>query len=70
MNHTGIKSVEFVVEDTGRGITRKNVPKIFEGFHQVNTTISTLGVGLGLAIVKKYLEFMKGDIQVQSRPSR
>jgi signal transduction histidine kinase len=60
------KSVEFVIEDTGGGISTENLPKIFEGFHQVRSTTSIQGVGLGLTIVKKYLELINGDIQVRS----
>lgn len=65
-NRLDSKSVEFVVEDTGRGIAAENISKIFDGFQQIDATTSNQGVGLGLAIVKKYLELLKGDIQVQS----
>jgi len=65
-NRRESQSVEFVVEDTGKGIAPENLPKIFEGFHQVNSTVSSEGVGLGLTIVKKYLDLLKGDIQVRS----
>ena len=65
-NRLDSKSVEFVVEDTGRGIAAENISKIFDGFQQIDATPSNQGVGLGLAIVKKYLELLKGDIQVQS----
>jgi len=65
-NHLDSKTVEFVVEDTGRGIAAENISKIFDGFQQIDTTPGNQGVGLGLAIVKKYLELLKGKIQVQS----
>lgn len=61
------KSLELAVEDTGTGIAAVELPKIFEGFHQIQSTASSQGVGLGLTIVKKYLELVKGDIQVQSQ---
>ncbi len=69
-NHPKSKSVEFVVEDTGLGISPQNIPKIFEGFHQIDTTTSSQGVGLGLTIVRKYLELMNGAIQVESKPGK
>ncbi|MFQ5850345.1 MAG: ATP-binding protein [Candidatus Binatia bacterium] len=69
-NRLDTKSIEFVVEDTGRGITPENIPRIFEGFHQIDSTSSSQGVGLGLAIVKKYLEVLKGEIHVQSEPDK
>ncbi len=65
-NRSESKSVELVVEDTGKGISPENLPNIFEGFHQVYSTVASQGVGLGLTIVKKYLDLIKGNIQVQS----
>ena len=69
-NRPESKSVEFVVEDTGRGISSEDMPKIFEGFHQVYSTTASQGVGLGLTIVKKYLEVIKGSIRVESEPGK
>lgn len=65
-NSLDSKFIEFVIEDTGRGIAAENISKIFDGFQQIDATTSSQGVGLGLAIVKKYIELLKGDIQVQS----
>ncbi|MCZ6625004.1 MAG: GAF domain-containing sensor histidine kinase, partial [Deltaproteobacteria bacterium] len=64
--------IEFAVSDTGIGIDKKDLPSIFEQFHQVKGahTGSTNGVGLGLSIVKKYLEMMHGDIHVKSQPGK
>jgi signal transduction histidine kinase len=63
-------TVEFAVEDTGRGIAPEELPKIFEGYHQVRSTDTTKGVGLGLTIVKKYLGLLKGTIEVESTPGK
>jgi signal transduction histidine kinase/CheY-like chemotaxis protein len=56
------------VEDTGRGIKKENIDKLFEKFIRLeedrNTT--TEGTGLGLAITKKLVELMGGNITVQS----
>ncbi len=65
-NRPRTKSVELAVEDTGRGISSEELPKIFDGFHQVRSTAASQGVGLGLTIVKKYLELIKGNIHVKS----
>jgi len=64
--------VEFAVSDTGIGIDKKDLPSIFDQFHQLQDahTSSYSGVGLGLSIVKKYLEMMHGDIQVKSQPGK
>ena len=56
------------VEDTGRGIKKENLDKLFTRFQRLdedrNTTIE--GTGLGLAITKKLLDLMGGTIVVQS----
>ena len=64
--------IEFAVVDTGIGIDKKDLPTIFEQFHQLKDahTGSYNGVGLGLSIVKKYLEIMHGDIHVKSQPGK
>lgn len=57
------------VEDTGRGIKKESIEKLFTKFERLdedrNTTIE--GTGLGLAITKKLLELMHGNIVVQSK---
>lgn len=69
-NRPESESVELVVEDTGRGISPEDLPRIFEGYHQVRSTDSAQGVGLGLTIVKKYLELIQGNIDVESEPGK
>ncbi|MFQ5903985.1 MAG: GAF domain-containing protein, partial [Candidatus Binatia bacterium] len=62
--------IEFAVVDTGIGIDKRDLDRIFDQFHQLKEahTGSYSGVGLGLNIVKKYLELMQGDIRVKSQP--
>ncbi|MBI2087372.1 MAG: GAF domain-containing protein [Deltaproteobacteria bacterium] len=64
--------VEFSVADTGIGIEREGLDKIFDEFYQQKDahTGSHSGVGLGLSIVKKYLEMMQGEIRVESEPQK
>ena len=56
------------VKDTGRGIKKELINKLFTKFERLdvekNSTIE--GTGLGLAITKKLIEFMNGKINVQS----
>lgn len=56
------------VEDSGRGIKKENIDKLFKKFSRLdedkNTT--TAGTGLGLAITKHLVELMGGEITVQS----
>lgn len=58
----------FQVEDTGCGIRKEDLGKIFEDFRQVDSkrNRSVEGTGLGLAIVKHLVELMGGNIQVDS----
>jgi signal transduction histidine kinase len=64
------RRIEFAVADTGIGIEKKDLDKIFEEFHQLKEahTGHFDGFGLGLNIVKKYLALMQGDIRVDSQP--
>lgn len=56
------------VEDTGIGIRKGDLGKLFQSFSQVDSkrNRNIEGTGLGLAISKQLLSLMKGDIQVQS----
>lgn len=58
-----------VVRDTGRGISERDLPRIFEEFHQGSPVYGrqSEGVGLGLAIAHRLVTAMGGDIRVQSR---
>ena len=56
--------VEISVEDNGRGISKENVPKIFDMFFRAAE--DTDGTGLGLYIVKEALNKIKGIIFVDS----
>jgi two-component system sensor histidine kinase/response regulator len=62
--------IEFAVADTGIGIEREALGRIFDEFHQLQDahTGNFDGFGLGLNIVKKYLDLMGGDIRVESEP--
>ncbi|MGH7773529.1 MAG: ATP-binding protein, partial [Candidatus Binatia bacterium] len=62
--------VEFAVADTGIGIEKSDLGKIFDQFHQLKEahTGNYDGVGLGLSIVKRYLDLMQGEIRVESQP--
>ena len=60
--------VRFSVADTGAGIDRANLDKIFDSFFRVTEarTKSTGGSGLGLAIVKRALELHGVSVSVES----
>jgi signal transduction histidine kinase len=61
--------VEIWVTDTGIGIGREDIDRIFQRFTQVDSSASRLqgGTGLGLAITKELVELHGGQIRVQSK---
>lgn len=60
--------IQFSVTDTGIGISKEKIGKIFENFQQASSGTSRLygGTGLGLAIVKQLVESQGGSIRVKS----
>jgi signal transduction histidine kinase/CHASE3 domain sensor protein len=63
---------EIAVTDTGPGIPADEQQKIFEEFHQVDSSSTRQkgGTGLGLAISKRIVELHGGKIWVESEPGR
>ena len=62
--------MEFIVADTGIGMTPNQCQRVFEPFTQadVTTTRKYGGTGLGLAIVSSFCQLMNGTIALESRP--
>jgi CheY-like chemotaxis protein/anti-sigma regulatory factor (Ser/Thr protein kinase) len=64
--------VRIAVEDTGVGIPRDELERIFERFSQVDSSARRryAGTGIGLALVKEFMKLHGGDVTVESELGR
>ncbi len=60
------------VADTGNGIPEADIQRLFERFHQVNSsqTRAHEGTGIGLAIIHQFVDLMGGKITVESKEGK
>jgi len=66
------KPAAIVVEDTGPGLRREDLPHAFERFylHSRYSSDRPVGTGLGLSIVKELTQGMGGSVDVESTPGQ
>ncbi len=64
------KEVRFSISDTGRGIPKQHLPRIFEQFFRVPDQAKETGAGLGLAIVKEIIQAHAGEVGVESQEGK
>ncbi len=64
--------LKFTVEDTGIGIEKERLNKIFDAFYQTDPSITRKfgGTGLGLAISKEIISNLNGEIYVESQKNK
>ncbi|MBQ1303247.1 MAG: response regulator [Firmicutes bacterium] len=70
--YEGKSVLRFIIKDTGIGMDKKFLPKIFDAFSQEDssTTNKYGSTGLGMAITKSIVEMMNGHIQVESEKGK
>ncbi len=61
--------IEFSVSDTGIGMSKQQLSRIFQPFMQGDSSINRKygGTGLGLTITKQFVELMGGELKVESK---
>lgn len=66
--NNAIKVIEIRVSDTGPGLEKDELDKIFERFYQVERVNKTYygGTGIGLEVVQSFVSLHKGKIEVES----
>ncbi len=64
--------IQFRVSDTGIGISLQQRQNLFQEFAQADSSIARKygGTGLGLAITHRFVQLMKGQINVESEPGK
>jgi len=68
----GFITIRFDVKDTGIGMTKDQIAKVFEPFVQADDSITRRfgGTGLGLSITKNIIEMMGGTLKVESEEGK
>ncbi|MBP5468892.1 MAG: hypothetical protein J6Z11_06560, partial [Candidatus Riflebacteria bacterium] len=61
-------ALRFIMKDTGIGMSKEFLPKLFEAFSQEDLTTKTKygSTGLGMSITKSIVDMMNGEIKVDS----
>lgn len=66
------QSCHFSISDNGEGIPREHLPHLFDRFYRVDSARSqrTGGTGLGLSIVRFIMDLHRGQVLINSHPSK
>lgn len=61
-------SLKFIITDTGMGIDKSDIPRLFEAYTQKEAKVDVLqsGIGLGLHLVRQLVEKFAGQLEVES----
>jgi signal transduction histidine kinase/DNA-binding response OmpR family regulator len=68
----GTVTLVYSVSDTGHGMTKEQVSRLFEEYSRFNSDANrtTEGTGLGMSITHNLVHMMKGKISVESEPNK
>ena len=68
----GKSTLRFIISDTGIGMSKEYLPKLFQAFSQEDSSSTNRygSTGLGMAITKSIVELMNGTIAVQSEKGK
>jgi len=64
------KYLRISITDTGEGLAKKDIAKLFSSFERLNTRFNVEGTGIGLVITKHLMELMGGSIGVESEQGK
>lgn len=63
-------SVQICIKDNGEGISKKELPKIFNRFYKGENSTNPASIGIGLALSKTIIEGQDGSINVESEEGK
>ena len=68
----GKSTLRFIISDTGIGMSREYLPRLFDAFSQEDSSSTSRfgSTGLGMAITKSFVELMHGTIAVESEKNK
>jgi len=72
LNQSDDVIIVFRVRDTGQGMTKKQLDKLFDEYTRFNTEANrtTIGTGLGMSITKRIVNLLNGQISAESEPGK
>jgi signal transduction histidine kinase/ActR/RegA family two-component response regulator len=67
-SHNGVEQIFITVRDTGIGMSREHLARLFQPFVQADPSITQRygGTGLGLTITRRLAQLLGGDVSVES----
>ena len=68
----GKTTLRFIISDTGIGMSKEFLPKLFDAFSQEDSSSTNRygSTGLGMALTKSFVELMNGTISVESEKQK